>query len=52
MNKKALQPNKKLLIVDDEPDVLSTLKELLVNCEIHEATNFEEAKELLENPVL
>ena len=48
MNKKALLPNKKLLIVDDEPDILSTLKELLHSCEIQEATNFDEAKELLE----
>lgn len=39
---------KKVLIVDDEPDVLETLKELLTMCEIETASNFEEAKEKLE----
>jgi len=48
MDKKALLTNKKLLIVDDEPDVLSTLKELLTKCEVYQAVNFDEAKELLE----
>ena len=40
--------NKRILIVDDEPDVLESLKELLPMCDVVEATNFEEAKELLE----
>lgn len=48
MDKKALLTNKKLLIVDDEPDVLSTLKEFLTKCEVYQAVNFGEAKELLE----
>ena len=39
---------KKVLIVDDEPDVLETLSELLEMCEITEASSFEEAKGLLE----
>ncbi|MBW1800410.1 MAG: response regulator, partial [Deltaproteobacteria bacterium] len=33
---------------DDEPDVLETLEELLTMCDVVEAANFEEAKELLE----
>ncbi len=48
MDKKALLTNKKLLIVDDEPDVLSTLKELLTKCAVYQAVTFDEAKELLE----
>ena len=40
--------NKRILIVDDEPDVLESLKELLPMCDVVEASNFEEAKELLE----
>jgi DNA-binding NtrC family response regulator len=39
---------KKILIVDDEPDVLETLEELLSMCDVSKATSFEEAKELLE----
>jgi DNA-binding NtrC family response regulator len=39
---------KKVLIVDDEPDVLATLDELLSMCEITKASNFAEAKDLLE----
>ena len=42
---------KKVLIVDDEPDVLETLSELLEMCDITEASSFEEAKELLETQV-
>ncbi len=39
---------KKILIVDDEPDVLETLEELLSMCDVSRASSFEEAKELLE----
>jgi DNA-binding NtrC family response regulator len=42
---------KKVLAVDDEPDILDTLEELLDECEIETASNFESAKELLENNV-
>ena len=41
-------PNKRIIIVDDEPDVLESLKELLPMCDVVEATNFEDAKKLLE----
>jgi DNA-binding NtrC family response regulator len=40
--------HKRILIVDDEPDVLESLEELLPMCDVVKATNFEEAKELLE----
>ncbi len=38
---------KKLLIVDDEPDVLETLKDLLEMCAIDTAPDFETAEKLL-----
>jgi DNA-binding response OmpR family regulator len=47
----SLLDKKKVLIVDDEPDVLETLKELLSMCEVTEAATFERAKELLETQV-
>jgi CheY-like chemotaxis protein len=48
MDNNDLLTGKKVLIVDDEPDVLETLSELLDMCDITEASSFEEAKELLE----
>jgi len=39
---------KRILIVDDEPDVLELLEELLPACDTVRATTFEEAKDLLE----
>lgn len=39
---------KRVLIVDDEPDVLDSLEELLPMCRISKATDFEEAEALLE----
>ncbi|MEA2038637.1 MAG: response regulator [Thermodesulfobacteriota bacterium] len=44
-----LLKGKRILIVDDEPDVLESLEELLSMCEIVKASRFDEAKELLEN---
>lgn len=46
-----LLDGKKILIVDDEPDVRETLKDLLSMCEVMEAGTFERAKELLEGQV-
>jgi CheY-like chemotaxis protein len=43
-----LLQGKRVLIVDDEPDVLDTLTDLLSICMIDRASTFEEAKELLE----
>jgi CheY-like chemotaxis protein len=40
--------NKRILIVDDEPDVLETLEDLLPMCQIQKAGNYTEAKKLLE----
>lgn len=46
--KKDLLDGKRILVVDDEPDILETLEGLLENCEVEKASNFEKAKELLE----
>jgi DNA-binding NtrC family response regulator len=46
--RKSLLDSTRILIVDDEPDVLETLEELLPMCEVKTASTFEEAKELLE----
>ena len=43
-----LLDGKRILIVDDEPDVLETLEELLSMCKLVKATTFNEAKEYLE----
>jgi len=43
--KKDLIDGQRVLIVDDEPDVLNTLEDLLPTCDITTATTFEEAKE-------
>ncbi len=39
---------KRVLIVDDEPDVLDTLTELLSVCRLDRAQTFEDAKKLIE----
>ena len=48
METRKLLQGKRVLIVDDEPDVLDSLTELLSLCMIDRASTFEEAKELLE----
>lgn len=40
---------KKVLIVDDEPDILEVLEELLDMCEVVRASTFEEARQQLES---
>jgi DNA-binding NtrC family response regulator len=47
MTKKNLLDQKRVLIVDDEPDVLETLEELLPMCKITTATNFSDAAKLI-----
>jgi DNA-binding response OmpR family regulator len=39
---------KKILIVDDEVDILESLEDLLDECDIETASTFEAAKELLD----
>ena len=39
---------KRVLIVDDEPDILATLEDLLPMCQVSKASTFAEAKKLLE----
>lgn len=48
MATKGLLEGKRLLIVDDEPDVLETLVDLLPMCDVVTASTFNEAKNLLE----
>ena len=49
MDPEKMLRGKRVLIVDDEPDVLELLTELLDMCKVDPASSFEEAKELLEN---
>lgn len=49
MSRKNLLDGKKLLIVDDERDVLDSLEELLSVCQLTRAESFIEAKIKLEN---
>jgi DNA-binding NtrC family response regulator len=44
-----LLDGKKVLVVDDEPDILEVLEELLEMCDVVKASTFEKAKELLES---
>jgi CheY-like chemotaxis protein len=45
----ALLDGKRILVVDDEPDVLAVLRELLSMCDVTTASSFQEAKELLKS---
>ncbi len=47
MERLELLDKKRILIVDDEPDVLDTLEDLLPTCVVTKATTFEQAQELL-----
>jgi DNA-binding response OmpR family regulator len=47
-----LLEGKRILVVDDEPDVFETLEELLPMCTLVEASTFEEAKTFLEKEPL
>ena len=49
MAEKKLLDGKRVLAVDDEPDVLETLVDLLPMCEVVTASSFKEAQTLLES---
>jgi CheY-like chemotaxis protein len=48
MSDENILAGKKVLIVDDEPDVLDVLEELLSMCHVTKASTFGEARKLLE----
>ena len=48
MEKQELLEGKKILVVDDEPDILETVQELLPMCEIATSTMFSQAQDLLQ----
>ena len=47
MEKNNLLNGKKILVVDDEPDVLESLEELLSMCEVVKASQYEAARDLI-----
>ena len=51
MDTKKLLRGKRVLVVDDEQDILQLVSELLDMCKIDTASTFEQAKELLEKNV-
>lgn len=48
MTERNLLEGKRILIVDDEPDVLETLADLLSGCEVETAASFDEASEKID----
>lgn len=52
MSRESILDGKRVLIVDDEQDILEILEELLKMCRVVKASNFEEAKEVLEGQEL
>ncbi len=48
MTEKPLIEDKRILVVDDESDILDTLEALLTGCSVVRASTFDEAKNLLE----
>jgi DNA-binding NtrC family response regulator len=49
MSDPKLLEGKKVLVVDDEPDILESLEELLDMCVVVTATTFDQARQLLES---
>jgi len=48
MEKNSLLDGKRILVVDDEPDILDALEELLSKGEVVKASSFETARDLIE----
>ena len=51
MSKESPLKGKVVLVVDDEPDVLTTLEEILDMCEVHKAQDFDTALQLILNNI-
>jgi len=51
MDSEKILKGKRILVVDDEKDILDFLTEILDMCKVDSASTFEEAKELLETNV-
>jgi len=49
MSEQDLLTGKKILIVDDEPDILAVLEDLLDMCTVVKASSYEEAKDQLQS---
>jgi DNA-binding response OmpR family regulator len=49
MNPNNLLDNKRILVVDDEPDILDTLEDLLPMCDVVKADNADDAATLLDS---
>ena len=49
MGVKETLKSKKVLVVDDEPDILETISEMLDGCEVHTAGSFESGLQMLFN---
>ena len=49
MSEKDILKGKRVLVVDDEPDVLETISDMLDVCEVHKAGNFESGLKMLLN---
>jgi CheY-like chemotaxis protein len=47
MNEEGHLKNKNILVVDDEPDVLDSVQEILSMCKVHKAENYDTALEYL-----
>ena len=49
MSDSKLLDDKKILVVDDEPDILEAVEELLNMCDVVKASSFEEARRLMKS---
>ena len=49
MSKEEILNNKKILVVDDEQDILDSMDEMLSMCRLTKASSFEEARDHLES---